>query len=99
MSTALGIQGFETPCFCDFRLVGRFEVAKLDFDRHADVTFDSVACSSAFRDAKVFHRDPSLGNIMIGCDGKGRLNDWDLCRGVEVDKSLQGPRTVRVFLI
>ena len=32
---------------------------------------------------------------MIGLDNEGRLNDWDLCRGVIVDKSLEGPRTVR----
>ena len=31
---------------------------------------------------------------MIGLDEKGRLNDWDLCRDVNVDKSLEGPRTV-----
>ena len=31
---------------------------------------------------------------MIGLDNKGRLNDWDLCRGVNVDKGLEGPRTV-----
>jgi len=34
---------------------------------------------------------------MIGLDGKGRLNDWDLCRDVNVDKSLEGPRTVSVL--
>jgi len=48
-------------------------------------------------DASVFHRDASLGNIMIGLDGKGRLNDWDLCRDVNVDKSLEGPRTASDF--
>ena len=46
-------------------------------------------------DAGLFHRDVSLGNIMIGHDDEGRLNDWDLCRGVSVDESLEGPRTVR----
>ena len=35
---------------------------------------------------------------MIGHDDEGRLNDWDLCRGVNVDKSLEGPRTVRELL-
>ena len=35
---------------------------------------------------------------MIGLDDGGRLNDWDLCRGVNVDKSLEGPRTVRGHL-
>ena len=55
---------------------------------------DRAACSSAFSDANLFHRDASFGNIMIGRDNRGRLNDWDLCRGVNVDKSLEGPRTV-----
>jgi len=32
---------------------------------------------------------------MIGLDNGGRLNDWDLCRGVGADRSLEGPRTVR----
>ena len=31
---------------------------------------------------------------MISLDEEGRLNDWDLCRSVNVDKSLEGPRTV-----
>jgi hypothetical protein len=31
---------------------------------------------------------------MIGLDDGGRLNDWDLCRDINVDKSLEGPRTV-----
>ena len=35
---------------------------------------------------------------MIGLDGEGKLNDWDLCRGVDVDRSLEGPRPVRGFL-
>ena len=60
-----------------------------------DMMLDHVACSSAFSDADLFHRDVSFGNIMIGLDDEGRLNDWDLCRGVNVDKSLEGPRTVR----
>ena len=53
-----------------------------------------VACLFTFEKAKLLHRDASPGNIMIGRDGKGRLNDWDLCRGVDVDESLEGPRTV-----
>ncbi|KAF9648968.1 hypothetical protein BDM02DRAFT_3095524 [Thelephora ganbajun] len=58
------------------------------------VMLDSLkACTSAFSDASLFHRDISLGNIMIGLDNKGRLNDWDLCWGVNVDESLEGPRT------
>jgi len=34
---------------------------------------------------------------MIGLNDEGRLNDWDLCRDVDVDKSLEGPRTVSGF--
>ena len=64
-----------------------------------DIIMYCAACSSAFADAGVFHRDASFGNIMIGLDGGGRLNDWDLCRDVNVDKSLEGPRTVSGFCI
>lgn len=53
-----------------------------------------VACVAACLNAHLFHRDASIGNIMIGLDDEGRLNDWDLCRGVDVDESLEGPRTV-----
>jgi len=35
---------------------------------------------------------------MIGLDNEGRLNDWDLCRCVDVCKSLEGPRTVGGYL-
>ena len=55
----------------------------------------NIACSCAFSVAKLFHRDASLGNIMIGLDDEGKLNDWDLCRGVNVDKGMEGPRAVR----
>ena len=64
-------------------------------DHLADI--NHTACSSAFSDADLFHRDVSFGNIMIGLDNEGKLNDWDLCRGVNVDKNLEGPRTVRGF--
>ena len=60
----------------------------------ANFILEHPACSSSFLDASLFHRDVSFGNIMIGLDKGGRLNDWDLCRGVNVDKSLEGPRTV-----
>ena len=33
---------------------------------------------------------------MIGEDGKGKLNDWDLSRSVDTKESLETPRTVRV---
>ena len=68
------------------------------FNHPADIKPDHAASYSAFLDAGLFHRDVSFGNIMIGLDDEGRLNDWDLCRGVNVGKSLEGPRTVRKLL-
>ena len=67
-------------------------------DRPADITPCYPACLSTYDDASVFHRDVSFGNIMIGFDDKGWLNDWDLCRSVHVDKSLEGPRAVSGLL-
>ena len=32
---------------------------------------------------------------MIGPDGEGRLNDWDLYRSVNTDWNSEGPQTVR----
>jgi hypothetical protein len=55
---------------------------KFNLDHFAEVRMDRAACSAAFSDASLFHRDASFGNIMIGLDNQGRLNDWDLCRGV-----------------
>jgi serine/threonine protein kinase len=69
----------------------------LDIDHPADANTEYVACSSAFSDADLFHRDISLGNTMIADGGEGKLNDWDLCREVHVDKSLEGPHTVTGF--
>ena len=63
-----------------------------------NLLMDCAACSSACSDADLFHRDASFGNIMIALNGEGKLNDWDLCRGVNVDRSLEGPRTVRGLL-
>lgn len=73
-------------------------MSRLCFNHPADIKLYREACSSAFVDASLFHRDVSFGNIMIGLDNEGRLNDWDLCRDVHVDKSLEGPRTVSAFL-
>jgi len=36
---------------------------------------------------------------MIGLDDEGKLNDWDLCRVVDVDRSLEGPRTVKELFV
>ena len=69
-------------------------MSKSYYHHPVDIRLYHTACVAAFIDAGLFHRDISFGNIMIGLDGAGRLNDWDLCRGVDVDKSLEGPRTV-----
>ncbi|KIM39244.1 hypothetical protein M413DRAFT_48285, partial [Hebeloma cylindrosporum] len=34
---------------------------------------------AAYFDAKILHRDISVGNILIDKDGDGFLIDWDLC--------------------
>ena len=31
----------------------------------------------AFEKEKILHRDISVGNVMIGPNGRGVLNDWD----------------------
>lgn len=99
MSTALRIYKFEAPHLGSVTLTGRLELVELPFiGRPADVRFGCAACSSAYSDAGLFHKDASLGNVMIGLDGEGRLNDWDPFRGVNVDKSLEGPRTARGLL-
>ncbi|EKM56603.1 uncharacterized protein PHACADRAFT_194196, partial [Phanerochaete carnosa HHB-10118-sp] len=39
------------------------------------------AHQEAWEDARILHRDISVGNIMIDTEtGQGFLNDWDLCR-------------------
>ena len=97
LPTALGVYKLKTPRLCHFWLTERFERSLLQFNPITDA-LGRAACSSAFSDASLFHRDVSLGNVMIGLDNEGRLNDWDLCRVVSVDKSLEGPRTVRGYL-
>ncbi|PPQ73445.1 hypothetical protein CVT26_015832 [Gymnopilus dilepis] len=37
------------------------------------------AHDAAFFDARILHRDISVGNILITDEGKGLLVDWDLC--------------------
>ncbi|KAF9476315.1 hypothetical protein BDN70DRAFT_863521 [Pholiota conissans] len=48
------------------------------------------AHDEAFFKAKILHRDISVGNIMIGPNGKGVLLDWDLC--LNRAKNPQPPR-------
>lgn len=38
-----------------------------------------IAHDAAFFDARILHRDISVGNILITDEGKGLLVDWDLC--------------------
>ena len=38
-----------------------------------------IAHDQAYFKAKILHRDISVGNILIGADGRGFLIDWDLC--------------------
>ena len=97
LPTALGVYKLKAPRLGHFGLTERFERSLPQFNPVTDA-LGRAACSSAFSDAGLFHRDASLGNVMIGLDNEGRLNDWDLCRGVSVDKSLEGPRAVRGYL-
>ena len=95
MSTALGFRKFEASRLGDVTLIERLGLTRSFIVCSTDMRLIHAACSVAFLDAGLFHRDASIGNIMIGLDDEGRLNDWDLCRGVDVDKSLEGPRMVR----
>ncbi|KIM40753.1 hypothetical protein M413DRAFT_446141 [Hebeloma cylindrosporum] len=47
------------------------------------------AHDTAYFDARILHRDISVGNILIH-NGKGLLIDWDLC--LPMDGKVQGPR-------
>ncbi|KIM40755.1 hypothetical protein M413DRAFT_56423, partial [Hebeloma cylindrosporum] len=44
---------------------------------------------AAYFDARILHRDISVGNILIH-NGKGLLIDWDLC--LPLDRVVKGPR-------
>ncbi|KAG7085459.1 hypothetical protein E1B28_003020 [Marasmius oreades] len=58
---------------------------------HFDTTGEIVSAISdamqahqgAYQDAKIIHRDVSVGNILILADGKGVLIDWDLSKSLE----------------
>ena len=78
MPAALGICGFETPHIGSVTFTGRFGSVESHPNYVADVRPEYTACSSALSDPGVFHRDVSLGNIMVALDGEGKLNDWDL---------------------
>ena len=52
-----------------------------------------VAYFWSFSDVGVFHGDVSPSNIMIGLDGKGKLNGWGRCQ----DVGAEGPLTVRIL--
>ena len=95
MPIALRNREFEAPRLCGVGLGGRLDWTKSHFDCRSNGLLYYAACFSAFSYAEVFHRDASLGNVMIGPDSKGRLNDWDLCRSIYTNESLEGPRTVR----
>ena len=56
----------------------------------------SVAHKEAFENAKILHRDISVGNILITNDGHGLLIDWDLSKYIK-DLAMgarQGERSV-----
>jgi hypothetical protein len=75
-------------------------------NRHPLVVFSSIlicvaaAHDGAFFDARILHRDISVGNIIITNEGEGLLIDWDLCinLGNEDAAARRPERTVRVFL-
>ena len=51
-----------------------------------------TAHDHAYFDARVLHRDISLGNIFIIDEGRGLLIDWDLCFKVNADGCPLTPR-------
>jgi len=46
-------------------------------------------------DAHVLHRDISAGNILITCEGKGLLIDWDLSIKIIDPKTGKKPSSAR----
>ncbi len=56
------------------------------------------AIQCAYQDAKLLHRDISMGNIMLDSNMNGFLNDWD--RGIRLSASeeARATRTVCLFL-
>jgi len=62
--------------------------------------FCLLAYNAAYYDAKILHRDISVGNIMISEGGGGFLIDWDMCVCVEEGAEPLGrvERTVGICL-
>ena len=61
-----------------------------------------IAHHDAYTNAKVLHRDISMGNILINIDKEEAfLNDWDLCkyRGEMDSVASQNTRSVRIFRV
>jgi len=59
-----------------------------------------LAHDATYYDAKILHRDISVGNIMILEGGGGFLIDWDMCVHVEEGAEPSGrmERTVGICL-
>jgi serine/threonine protein kinase len=59
-----------------------------------------TAHQHAYFDARILHRDISVGNILITDEGKGLLIDWDLCLNLNNDRaSARRPdRTVSTYI-
>ncbi|VDC00968.1 unnamed protein product [Peniophora sp. CBMAI 1063] len=45
----------------------------------------------AYKFGKILHRDISIGNVLIGKDGRGLLIDWDMCKRTDATKSPRRP--------
>ncbi|THG96898.1 hypothetical protein EW026_g5017 [Hermanssonia centrifuga] len=52
-----------------------------------------VAIQAAYQDAKVLHRDISMGNIMLDSNLNGILNDWDRAIRLSVSEEHHAART------
>ncbi|KAH7902752.1 hypothetical protein BJ138DRAFT_982209, partial [Hygrophoropsis aurantiaca] len=52
-----------------------------------------IAHRDAFVLCRILHRDVSAGNILIGRDGGGILNDWDMSKGIDSACARQLGRT------
>jgi len=59
-----------------------------------------LAHKEAYENARILHRDVSVGNILITDEGRGLLIDWDMCKHVRdlPEAARQSERTVS-FLV